>query len=143
VASRTHKQGGWNEAALLTGKLRRNANAIAAGLVVAFVGATVAYGTIRWQVVSSGSNSGAFAAIAIKAKIHHPKTLGIRLTGRRVQFGTARVACTRRSSNWSYSRRYKHAGTYKLPPTRRADSCLVTASVGGSGTVTVQILNQR
>jgi hypothetical protein len=63
--------------------------------------------------------------------------------GRRVQVGTTRVACTRGSSVWSYSRRYKHAGTYELPPTRRADSCLVTASVGGSGSLTVQILKER
>jgi len=123
--------------------MRGNVKTIAVGLVAAFVGAAVAQATTGWQVVSSGSSSGAYTGTAIKATIHHPKALGVRLAGRRVQLGTARVACTKGSSRWSYSRKYKHAGTYKLPPTRHAVSCLVIASVGGSGSVTVQILKER
>jgi hypothetical protein len=84
----------------------------------------------------------AVSAIAIKAKIRRAKTVGIRPKGRRVQVGTNRVACTKGPSVRSCSHKYKHAGTYKLPTTRRADVCLVTASVGGSGRVT-QILKEQ
>jgi hypothetical protein len=40
----------------------------------------------------------------------------------------------------SNSRTYTKAGTYVLPVMRRAATCNVTASIGGSGKVTVQIL---
>jgi hypothetical protein len=145
VASTTNEQGGFDKKPPCSRKRRRASyvKAIAAGLIAAFLGAGVADATTGWQVVSSGSSSGAYTGTAIKATIHHPKALGIRLAGRRIQFGTARVACTKGSSHWSYSHKYKHTGTYKLPPTRRADSCLVTASVSGNSSVTVQILKAR
>jgi hypothetical protein len=145
VASTTNELGGFDKKPPSSRKRRRasNVKAIAVGLVAALVGAAVADATTDWQVVSSGSSSGAYTGTAIKATLHHPKAIGIRLAGRRIQFGTARVACTKASSRWSYSRKYKHAGTYKLLPTQHAVTCLVIASVGGSGTVTVQILKER
>jgi hypothetical protein len=43
----------------------------------------------------------------------------------------------------AWSRSYTHAGTFRLPMIRAADSCMVVAAVGGSGRVTVQMLAYR
>jgi hypothetical protein len=104
--------------------------------------ATTAGGTTAtWRVVKSKSVSGQFAVTAVSATIKKPKRRGIavRLIGR-VSSGNGVIACSRNFSVSSNSRTYSKAGTFTLPVMVRADSCQVTASVGGSGKVTVQIL---
>lgn len=95
-----------------------------------------------WHVVKSGSSSGQFAIQSINATVNHPVALGVRLAGR-VDNGTAIVSCSKGFGVASWSRDYSHAGSFRLPQTRGADSCDVVASVGGSGKVVVQILAYR
>jgi hypothetical protein len=117
------------------------------GVIVAAIGVAVTpwfhtsaiQAATRWHVVKRASVSGEFATTAINATIQHPKAIGVRLLGN-VQSGLAVVACSKGFSVSSNSRQYSHAGTFSLPITRGADSCDVTASVGGSGRLTVQIL---
>ncbi|MGH2441711.1 MAG: hypothetical protein ACRDFX_00925 [Chloroflexota bacterium] len=94
-----------------------------------------------WHVVKRSSASGQFAVTAINATITRPHAIGVKFIGH-VQTGDAVVACSKGFSISSNSRTYSHAGFHRLPMTRGADSCDVTASVGGSGKVTVQILKQ-
>jgi len=107
--------------------------------------ATVLVGTAQasagWHVVKSRSASGQFAVTAITATVNRPQGIAVRLRGP-VSTGTAVIACSRNFSVTSNSRSYKRAGLYVLPMMRRASSCDVVASVGGSGRVTVQILKR-
>jgi hypothetical protein len=98
--------------------------------------------TTGWHVVKSGSSNGQFAIQAINATVNHPIALSVRLAGS-VHNGTAVVSCSKGFGIGSWSRSYSHAGTFRLPMTRRADSCDIIASVGGSGRVVVQILAYR
>ena len=96
-----------------------------------------------WQVVKSGSASGQFAIKSITATVNHPAGIEVRLSGG-ASNGNAVISCTKGfSSVASWSRTWSHAGTYRMPMTRGANSCLVVAAVGGSGRVTVQILAYR
>jgi hypothetical protein len=104
----------------------------------AFAGSAIAASN-GWRVVKSGSSSGEFAVTSISADLSRPRAVGVRLIGR-VSSGTAVVSCSKGFGVASWSRSYRRAGLYKLPMTRGADSCMVVASVGGSGKVTVQIL---
>lgn len=106
---------------------------------LAFSLAVGAEAAAHWQVVKSGSASG---EAALTATVKRPKALGLRLKGD-VTSGTALVACVKGLSARSYRRSYRRAGTFTLPSTRHADSCVATASVAGHGRVTVQILKQR
>lgn len=101
----------------------------------------VAQASNGWRVVKHASASGQFATTATSATIHHPKALAVRLIGN-VQSGFGVVACSKGFSISSNSRSFSHAGLHRLPMTKGADSCDVTASVGGSGKVTVQILKR-
>jgi hypothetical protein len=94
-----------------------------------------------WKVIAHKSVSGEFAVTAVNASANHPRGLEVRLIGH-VQSGNAVVACSKGYSVSSNSREYSHSGTFGLPMTRGADSCDITASVGGSGKVTVQILKR-
>lgn len=94
-----------------------------------------------WHVVAKKSVSGEFAVTAVSATVNHPRALAVRLIGN-VSSGEGIVACSKGFSVSSNSRSYSHAGLFRLPMMRGADSCEVTASVGGSGKVSVQILRQ-
>jgi hypothetical protein len=109
--------------------------------VVAVVGASSAFAGGGWKVVKRKSVGGQFAVTAVSATVRHPSAVGVRLLGR-VDSGTAVVACSKGFSVSSNSRSYRRAGTYKLPMMRNPDRCDITASVGGSGRVTVQILKK-
>jgi hypothetical protein len=95
------------------------------------------------RVVASKSVSGQFAVTAVNATVKRPTGLWVRLKGN-VDTGSAVFACSRNFSVSSNSKEMTRAGLYPLRiRPARADSCNVTASVGGSGRVTVQILATR
>jgi hypothetical protein len=124
------------------------------GFVVVFLGtlagnAAAASGTATassnsWKVVKSKSARGQFAVTAISATIKYPKPKGIavRLSGHGVS-GMGVVACSRGFTVTSNSRSFSRAGLFVLPSMRGADSCDVTASIAGSGSVSVRILRRR
>jgi hypothetical protein len=79
-----------------------------------------------WRVLGRGSASGDFAVAAANGTAKHPYQMAVRLFGIGVGSKTAS---------------FKGAGIHILRlPMFRADSCVVTASVSGSGHVVVQIL---
>ena len=94
-----------------------------------------------WRILKSKSVSGQFAVTAISATARHPTAIAMRLIGH-VNSGVAVAACSRGFSVSSNSRSVAHAGTFRVRIMRHAGSCDVTASVGGSGRVTVQILKR-
>ena len=116
---------------------------LAIALAVAITSVSVASGVTGWRIVKQGSTSGQFAVTAINGTVSKPKPRGIaiRLKGN-VTSGMGVIACAKGFSVASWSRSYSRAGLYVLPMTARADSCDVTASVGGSGRVVVQILKR-
>ena len=94
------------------------------------------------RVVASKSVSGQFAVTATNATVRHPTGLWVRLRG--CSNGLAIVGCSRDFSVSSNSKSFTRAGMYRLAiRPARAETCSVTASVGGSGRVTVQILATR
>jgi hypothetical protein len=107
---------------------------LALAVFACVVGVAAASG---WHVAKSKSSSGQFTATAIDATINRPHQIGVRFVG---GSGLAVWACENGSSVSSYSHNYE-SGTYVLPHVRGA-SCDVTASIGGSGKVTVQILTR-
>jgi hypothetical protein len=114
----------------------------AAFAVVLAVG--VAYAALPGRVVASKSASGQFAVTATSATVKKPKKIWVNLIGKGVENGLGVIACTRDFSVSSNSKDMTAAGLYRLPiQPVGADSCHVTASVGGSGRVTVQIRAQR
>ena len=97
----------------------------------------------NWGVVKSKSASGQFAVTATSVTIKHPRGMAVRFSGG-VSNGTAVVACSRGVTISAYSRSYSSKGLRTLPiRPRHADSCDITAGVGGSGRITVQILTWR
>jgi hypothetical protein len=112
-------------------------------LAVASASVSVASGVTGWRTVKQGSTSGQFAVTAISGTVTQPKPRGVavRLKGN-VTSGMGVIACSKGFSVASWSKTYSHAGLFVLPMTARADSCDVTASVGGSGRVVVQILKR-
>jgi hypothetical protein len=97
--------------------------------------------SIGWRVVASKSATGQFAVTAVNATVNHPRQIAIRLIGQ-VETGSASIACSKDFSIASWSREYSRAGLYVLPMTPGAESCDIIGSVGGSGTVTVQVLSK-
>jgi hypothetical protein len=93
-------------------------------------------GVATARVVSQNSSSGAYAVTATGATINHPHRIAVRFSG-----GSGYVvwACDKGYSIGSWSRHYGR-GVHWLPYVGGKDSCDVTASVGGSGRVGVQIL---
>jgi hypothetical protein len=112
-------------------------------LAVASASVPVASGVTGWRIVKQGSTSGQFAVTAISGTVSkpNPRGIAIRLKGN-VTSGMGVVACVKGFSVASWSRSYSRAGLYVLPMTARADSCDITASVGGAGRVVVQILKR-
>jgi hypothetical protein len=105
-------------------------------MIVATASATAS--ATGWRVVKSGSSSGRLAGQSITATVDHPVALSVQFIGR-VTIGEAIISC----SNGFGVRSWSHAGVFRLPVTPGADSCVVAASVGGSGRVTVQLLSYR
>jgi hypothetical protein len=103
--------------------------------------ASLAHASSGWKVLAHKSASGQFAVTAVSATSSHPHSLAVQFSGH-VQTGEGIVACSKGFSVSSNSRSFNHAGLFRLPMTKGADSCNITASVGGSGTVTVRILSQ-
>jgi hypothetical protein len=117
-------------------------------VAVAVIGATavasIAYAALPGRVVASKSVSGQVAVTATSATVRKPKGIWVNLIGRGVDNGLGVIACTRDFSVSSNSKSMKAPGLYRLPiQPAKADSCNVTASVGGSGKVTVQIRASR
>ena len=115
-------------------------------LVVAIGAATVAL-TIAsgvalasgWRVVAQRSAGGDFAVTATDATVHRPQHIAVRMIG---GSGDIVWACSRGFSIGSWSRSFGR-GLHELQHVRGQDSCDVTASIGGSGHVTVQILTHQ
>jgi hypothetical protein len=107
-------------------------------VALASVGTASSKSSYTWHVVKSKSVSGQFAVTAISATIRHPLGLAVRLRGTGVQ-GHAVWACSKGFSVASWSHSYG-GGFHILGHVRGKSSCDVTASVGGRGRVTVQIL---
>jgi hypothetical protein len=113
-------------------------------VVTATVIASIAYGALPGRVVASKSATGQFAVTATTATVKKPKGVWVNLIGKGVDTGLGVIACTRDFTVSSNSKNMKAPGLYRLPilPVR-ADTCHITASVGGSGRVTVQIRASR
>lgn len=96
---------------------------------------------LGWRVIGRAASSGDFASAAANGTAHRPHQLAVRLTGHRVS-GFAAVACTKGiASIGSKSTNYKGAGIHLLKlPFKGASSCQITASVGGSGRISIKIL---
>ncbi len=106
--------------------------------VLAIAGAASA--SSGWHVVAHRSASGGFAAAATSATVNHPHRIAISLTH---GSGFVAWACSKGyTSISSWSRNYG-AGFHELSHVYGKDSCDLTASVGGSGRVTVEILTRR
>jgi hypothetical protein len=113
--------------------------------VIAVIGVvSAAHAALPGRVVASKSASGQFAVTATNAMVKKPKGIWVNLIGKGVDTGLGVIACSRNFTVSSNSRSMKAAGLYRLPiQPAKADSCQVTASVGGSGRVTVQIRAAR
>ena len=90
-------------------------------------------------VVDRASASGDYAVASAQGSIRRPKALYVRLMGG-VQSGTIIVGCARGGSTSANAYSRTKAGVYGIPiKPRGADVCDVTAGVGGSGRVVVEI----
>jgi len=121
--------------------MRRTIRATALLVSAVLASAGMAHASGGWHYVKGSSAGGRFAIGATSATIWHPKALAVRLIGH-VRSGEGVATCSKGYRIISNSRSFSRAGFYTLPMTRGARSCDVTASVGGSGKVTVQILKQ-
>ena len=93
-----------------------------------------------WHVIGRAHSSGDFAATAANGSVTHPHAIAVLARGHGIS-GFAAVACTKGFSVGSKSTSYKGAGLHRLRlPMARADSCDVTASIGGSGQISMSIL---
>lgn len=111
---------------------------LAGAVVVTSVASASASG---WRVIGHASSSGDFASAAADGTAKKPHQLAVRLTGKGVS-GFAAVACSKGiASIGSKSTNYSGAGLHLLKlPFKGASSCQVTASVGGSGHISIKIL---
>jgi hypothetical protein len=118
--------------------------ALAVVVIAATPVASIAYAALPGRVVASKSATGQFAVTAVNADVKKPKGIWVNLIGKGVNTGLAVIACERNFSVSSNSKNMKAPGLYRLPiQPVGANSCQVTASVGGSGRVTVQIRAKR
>ena len=91
------------------------------------------------KVVDRASASGQFAVASAQGTVRRPKRLYVRLMGT-VESATIIVGCARGSSSSANTYTRTRPGTYGVPiRPNRADVCEVTAGVGGSGRVVVEI----
>jgi hypothetical protein len=111
------------------------------GLASAVIFASTAQASLLWRVIGHASSSGAFAATAANGTAKHPHQLAVRIKGHGVS-GFAAVGCSKGiASIGSKSTHYSGVGLHLLKlPFRRPSSCSVTASVGGSGRISIKIL---
>jgi hypothetical protein len=115
------------------------AAAVLATLAVASAAAAPAKGTPPGTVVDRASASGQFAVASAQGTVRRPRALYVRLVGG-VESGTIIVGCARGSSASANTYTRTRPGTFGIPiRPRRADVCEVTAGVGGSGRVVVEI----
>jgi hypothetical protein len=120
--------------------------AVGAALVVvsaALVSSTsVPAGVRGWHVIGRAASSGDFASAAANGTAKKPHRLAVKIAGSGVS-GFAAVACTKGiASIGSKTTNYSGAGIHMLRlPFARASSCEVTASVAGSGRISIQILS--
>jgi hypothetical protein len=117
------------------------AGAAAAGALIFSISASAkAFG---WRVIGHAGSSGDFASAAANGTADRPHQLAVRLAGSGVS-GLAAVACTKGvASIGTKSTSYSGAGLHLLKlPFGGASSCQVTASVGGSGRISIQILTR-
>ena len=89
-------------------------------------------------LVKSATASGQSATTSLFASVKHPRVLYGRATGG-VNSANFVLSCSRGLTILTNSLDRKSAGTWPLPILARADACTVIASVGGSGTVHIEI----
>ncbi len=89
-----------------------------------------------WKVVKKKSVSGQFAVTATSATINSPHKIAVDLIGGR---GSIVWACSKGFSISSSTKTYG-PGLHQLANTAGKSSCNVTASIDGSGHLTLEIL---
>jgi hypothetical protein len=119
--------------------IKRSFSTLAVAVVVLAPASSVALAAGGWQVVATKTASGQFAATATNATVNHPSAIAVRLTG---GSGLVVWACDSGDSVSSWSRNVS-SGWHQLPHAAGRGSCDITASVGGTGRVSVQILSSR
>ena len=104
--------------------------------VIGLAAVSIAYAALPGRVVASKSATGQFAVTAVNATVKKPKGIWVNLIGKGVDNGLAVIACSRNFTVSSNSKDMNGPGVYRLPILpARADTCHVTASVGGGGRV--------
>ena len=115
-------------------------SAVFAGSLVAAIAFAASAFASGWHVIGRAHSSGDFAATAANGSVKHPRAIAVLAHGHGIS-GFAAVACTKGFSVGSKSTSYKGAGMHRLRlPMTKADSCDVTASIGGSGQISMSIL---
>jgi hypothetical protein len=113
--------------------------AVGAVLAVLVVPATAFAAIGGWHVAAQQSARGQFATTATDATVNRPHKIAVYFGH---GSGFVSWACSRGFSIGSWSHNFG-PGFHTLGHVRGQGSCDVTASVGGSGRVTVQILTHR
>jgi hypothetical protein len=117
----------------------KRAWAVGIATLVAVVVVASAAGALPGKIVAKGSASGQFAIASARATVARPKALYVRLVGR-IESGTFIVGCSRGLSISSNSYTRNRQGLYQLPiKPRRARTCNITGSIGGSGPIRLEI----
>ena len=115
------------------------AAAVLATITVTSAAAATGKGAPPGKVVDRASASGQFAVASAQGTVRRPKALYVRLMGG-VESGTIIVGCARGASASANTYTRARPGVYGIPiRPHRADVCEVTAGVGGSGRVVVEI----
>lgn len=111
---------------------------IAMLVVLVFAGTVLAL-VLPGRVVGRGSASGQFAIASASAEVSRPKAIYVRLVGN-VNNGTFILGCSKGFNISANNYNRNRAGLYRLPvKPLGADTCSVTAAVGGSGRIVVEI----
>jgi hypothetical protein len=88
--------------------------------------------------IAGGTSTGQFAITTAHTTVSHPKAIYARVFGRSNR-STFIVACTKGVDVSANTTNHKGPGVWKLPMTRGADTCEVTARASGSGRVALEI----
>jgi len=107
---------------------------LAAATFAASSTAAVAPGKLK----GSGAARGVVAIATAQATVKSPRALYGRATGK-VETAQFIVSCSRGFNVSARTLERERAGTWKLPMPVRPDTCMVTASAGGSGAIRVEI----
>jgi hypothetical protein len=115
---------------------------LSAALLGAVVFAASAHAA-TWHGIGHAASSGSIATAAANATVHHPHQLAVKLTGQDVS-GFAAVACSRGlASLGTKTTSYTGAGLHHLKlPSKKATACQVTATLGGTGKISIKILTR-